>query len=146
MFAHHTTLDGAPFRPDISYQNELDAYEVNVLQAAWPQVVNPFFDRLAMSIRQGSTGEIASELFGDLVACVAHRLAENCVARLRLTFIVSGDELRVRYLVAANATNAPLPIEADDPGFFTFAMRWFARARPEVELCITPDFFWFEAA
>lgn len=99
-----------------------------------------------MSIRQGSSGEIAAELFGDLVACIAHRLMENCIVRLRLTFVVSGNEFRVRYLFAENALNATLPIEADDPGFFAFAMRWFAESRPEVELYITPDFFWFEAA
>lgn len=134
------------FNPDTSYLEELDAFVVYDFLEAWPQTGDTFLAHLAMNMREGSYGEIGLGGFGDLVASVANRQSEDSVARIHLTFVVQGEELRVKYQFVSAVTNALLPIEADNPGSFAYAMRWFSQARPRIELCISRYLFWVEAA
>lgn len=146
MFAPRAFTQATFLNPDNSYLEEMEAFEVNEFLEEWPQSVGGFLSRLAMNIREGSFGEFGAGDFETLVASVAYRLPENSVTRVHLAFVAGGDEVRVNYQFGPTSTNALAPIEADNPGFFAYAMRWFARSHSRIDLCISRDYFWVEVA
>jgi hypothetical protein len=145
MIASRAFKQATLFNPDNSYIEEMDAFEVNEFLVEWPQTGGGFLSRLAMNVREGSCGEFGVCDFETLVASVAFRLPEDSITRVHLEFAAGGDEVRVNYQFGPTLTNAMAPIEADNPGFFAYAMRWFARSHSRIDLCISRDYFWVEA-
>ena len=130
------------FNVDCGYLQEEDAFESNQLLSEWPAAENIFLAKRAQSARPGAQLELPVLDFVSVVGQVGLNLAEGMAAELELKIAKTSAGLKVTALYVANHSGTIPPIEADNPGFLTYALSWFGDRRPTVRMYVMRGLFW----
>lgn len=131
------------FNVDSGYLQEDDAFDVCQTLTNWPSSANPFVRRSAASTQVDTHGSLQIAPFVELVAQVALKLPSDAAICFDVT-LIDGEPVIVTYAVAHRLLKVAPPIEADNPGFFRYALCWFAKRRPAIRLWVMQELFWVE--
>lgn len=135
------------FDTDTSYLSEDDAFAVNDHLHEWPAARNPFVDRMAKQLKPGFHGCLAVHDFMSLVAGAVTQQPDS-VFDFRVTVGFDAKNVaQMRFEVIRIEHAGLVPMTADNPGFFSYAMHWMGRHRPTFELGVCGnEFFWVHVA
>ena len=130
------------FNVDCGYLQAADAFESNQLVSEWPAAENVFLAQRVRSVRPGSELALPVLDFVSVMGQIGLNLPDGIAAELELKFAKSTSGLTVTARYVANHSETVPPIEADNPGFFAYALNWFADRRPRVRVYIMRGLFW----
>lgn len=131
---------------DTEYLAEPDAFSVNKQLHHWPADRNPFIDRMALQLKPGFSGKLPVQNFMSLVAA-ATSVKSNSVFEFRVTTEQTvANGLEISFEVTDVSTTTMPPLDADNSGFFLYAMNWMAANRNAFTLSVySNEYFWVHA-
>lgn len=131
------------FDTDTRYLEDDLAFASNAYVKVWPTTVNRFVSRMASQLTIGFSSRMGIKDFMSMVHAFANARPHDC-----LTFRVSLDALADTALISFSVTDiqypATVPIQADNAGFFEFALQWSAHnGAYEISVSVTgQNLFW----
>lgn len=131
---------------DLGYLQQDDAFETCQLLTNWLPSSNPFLRNAAKTIQVGAKGSLLPRAFVELISEIALGLQPNAAVAMDLVVASIDSGQMSTYVVAHRCDNFSPPLEADNPGFCTYGLEWFAQNRPALRLWIMQEIFWVEAA
>ncbi|WP_090194547.1 hypothetical protein [Pseudomonas pohangensis] len=128
---------------DTRYLEEDLAFASNTYVKAWSTTENRFVPRMASQLAIGFTARMGIKDFMSMIHAFANARPQDC-----LTFLVSLDALADTALISFSVIDmqyaALAPVQADNAGFFEFALQWSAHnGAQEISVSVTgPNLFW----
>ncbi|ORL58861.1 hypothetical protein [Pseudomonas putida] len=132
------------FTVDARYLDEEDAFDVNQVLENWRPSSNVFFRRSAANAPVGFKGSLPVADFTQWVADHVLSLPSHTGVIVDLSLARSDAGTTVQFTVAGHVPDIDSPIDADNPGFFEYALQWFAVHRPSIRAYATEGLFWVE--
>lgn len=132
------------YRVDTGYLQEEDAFDVNQLVEDWVPARNPFLKRSAANSVAGSHGCLPTEEFVQWAGEYALSLPIDSAVHIDLQFARDANGLRITYTVGQCVPGVIPPIEADNPGFLSYALNWFSERKLGIRVFVCSGLFWVE--
>lgn len=129
---------------DAAYLDEKDAFDANEVLVNWRPSSNVFLKRSAAKAQVGFQGSLTIADFAEWVAEHVLSLPSHTGAALDLAMVSGPSGIQVRFSVVDRVPDIDSPIEADNPGFLEYALKWFATRRPTIRVYVTEGLFWVE--
>lgn len=130
---------------DVAYQQDELVSAAGSFISNWPSSTNAFLAASAGAAQPGSRGQLNLSAFTQWLAAFALGLPANGSATLSLKLRPTIEGIDVQYSILALVEQSEIPLEADNPGFITAALSWFAEHRPVFLLHVADGLFWIEA-
>ena len=127
------------------YLNEPDAFLLNEVVRDWPACTNPFLARMASCLKVGAPiDRVSFQAFMELAGALTQgQPGTTFTFAVLLNDAASGDEPTITASLINIEKSAELPIEADNAGFFKYAMKWFKAQKQPLTLSVAGSaLFW----
>lgn len=130
---------------DFGYLQEDDVFDTCQLLTNWEPSANPFLRKAAKKMKVGDHGSLPTKAFIELLGEIALGLQPNFAVALDVVVGSEASALKSTYTVRNVAANVSPPLEADNPGFCAYGLKWFAEKRPAIRIWVMQELFWVEA-
>lgn len=132
------------YKVDVAYQQDESVCAAGSFIPNWPSSTSAFLAASAKAAQPGSRGQLHLSAFTEWLSAFALGLPASSSASLRLNLCSTVQGIDVQYSVMARDEQVEIPLEADNPGFITGALSWFAEHRPDILLHVADGLFWIE--
>lgn len=132
------------YKVDVAYQQDESVCAAASFLLNWPSSTSAFLAASAKAAQPGSHGQLHLSAFTEWLSAFALGLQANSSGSLRLNLRPTVQGFDVQYSVMTRHEQVVIPLEADNPGFITGALSWFADHRPQILLHVADGLFWIE--